>query len=481
MFKSLRGRLLASYVAIISITLCVIGLALLVLLRDSALPARATYIRLEEVARANRVRLAEARNTDPVTIRRELSQIAAQHDVRVVVLGTDGVAFDSLGALPTGQPLDLRPARPEGRGYFRDPSGGTWLYVTGGERPTPDLGRYQVLVATPAPRLTALNFFGENLLGPLLQAGAIALIVSIVLAVLISDSVARPLGRMARAARDFAQGDYDTRAPVTGPDEVQTLGRAFNHMADQVQRAQQTERDFLANVSHELKTPLTSIQGFSQAILDGAAADPGHAAQVIHDEAARMRRMVEDLLDLARIESGQVKMQRQPVDLAAVLEAVVEKLSLRAQNGRIDLTTEVEPLPNLIADGDRLAQVFTNLVDNALAHTPRGGQVRVWAGRDPAGGGVRVDVSDTGQGIPPEHLSRIFERFYQVDESRARPDGRLGGAGLGLTITKEIVEAHGGRVAVASQEGQGTTFSVWLPLARPDDATAIRRRPRPPA
>jgi signal transduction histidine kinase len=479
MFKSLRGRLLASYVAIISITLCVIGLALLVLLRNSALPARVTYIRLEEVARANRVRLAEARNTDPATIRRELNQIASQHDVRVVVLGLDGVAFDSLGELPTGQSLDLRPGRLEGRGYFRDPSGGTWLYVTGGERPTPDLGRYQVLVATPAPRLTALNFFGENLLGPLLQAGAIALIVSIVLAVLISDSVARPLGRMARAARDFAQGDYDTRAPVTGPDEVQTLGRAFNHMADQVQSAQQTQRDFLANVSHELKTPLTSIQGFSQAILDGAAADPRHAAQVIHDEAARMRRMVEDLLDLARIESGQVKMQRQPVDLAAVIEAVVEKLSLRAQDGGIDLTTEIEPLPNLVADGDRLAQVFTNLVDNALAHTPRGGRVRVWAGRDPAGG-VRADVSDTGQGIPPEHLSRIFERFYQIDESRARPD-RSGGAGLGLTITKEIVEAHGGRVAVASQEGRGTTFSVWLPLARPDDATAIRRRPRPHA
>jgi signal transduction histidine kinase len=307
-------------------------------------------------------------------------------------------------------------------------------------------------------------------LRPLFQAAIIGLVVSIVLAVLVSNSVARPLRRTTAAASAIARGDYAQRAPEQGPHEVRELAHSFNQMAATVQRTQEMERDFLANVSHELKTPLTSIQGYSQAILDGAAAQPGYAAKVIHEEAARMHRMVEDLLDLARIESGQTPLRREHVHLGELLRSVADNLALRAAEQHISLQHTVGAVPDITGDNDRLAQVFTNLIDNAIAHTPPGGNVTLAA--RPADSGVEVAVNDTGKGIPPQDQERIFERFYQVDKSRARASRQ--GTGLGLTISKEIVEAHHGRIRVESVEGKGTTFYVWLPLPRPADETVPR-------
>jgi signal transduction histidine kinase len=243
---------------------------------------------------------------------------------------------------------------------------------------------------------------------------------------------------------------------------VAALGGALNRMAQQVQATQQGQREFLANVSHELKTPLTSIQGFAQALLDGTADSPAvteRSAGIIYSEAERMRRLVEGLLDLARLEAGAPALRLAPLDLRAHLAATLERFGPRAQAAGVTLVSALPAaLPPLTADGDRLAQVFNNLLDNALQHTPAGGQVTlsaVAAGRE-----VVVAVSDTGPGIPPADLGRIFERFYQVDKSRARP----GGVGLGLAISREIVAAHGGRLEVQSVVGQGTTFTVRLPL-----------------
>jgi signal transduction histidine kinase len=282
--------------------------------------------------------------------------------------------------------------------------------------------------------------------------------------------VAGPLRRTAAAANAIAGGEYDHLAPIEGPQEVQELGRAFNAMAQQVQRTQQTQRDFLANVSHELKTPLTSIQGYAQAILDGAAAQPGYAAGVIYEEAARMHRLVEDLLDLARIESGQTPFRREHVLLSDLLKSVMEHLSLRASDNNVRLMHSFNSVRPITGDNDRLAQVFTNLIDNAITHTPSGGEVRVSAKSVP--GGIEVAITDSGKGIPADDLSRIFERFYQVDKSRSR--GGHPGTGLGLTISKEIIEVHGGRIAVESMEGHGTTFVLWLPSPRSADETVPR-------
>jgi two-component system phosphate regulon sensor histidine kinase PhoR len=229
-------------------------------------------------------------------------------------------------------------------------------------------------------------------------------------------------------------------------------------------------RDFVANVSHELKTPLTSIRGFADAIVDGTArgqAEQGRAAGVIRDEALRMTRMVEQLLDLSRIESGQVAMARNPVQVEPLLRACVEQLSPVAQEKGVLLACDCPPVPPLPGDGDRLAQVVTNLLDNALQHTPAGGKVTATAqvvAESSAPGAprfVEVAVTDTGEGIPADELERVFERFYQVDKSRARTRA---GAGLGLAISRGIVEAHGGRIWAESVVGLGTRFVVRLPL-----------------
>jgi signal transduction histidine kinase len=184
--------------------------------------------------------------------------------------------------------------------------------------------------------------------------------------------------------------------------------------------------------------------------------------------------MVESLLDLARIEAGQLDFKAHAVALSDLLQNVGDSLSVKARDKGLGLTLEIPPgLPRIAGDGDRLAQVFVNLLDNAVKHTPAGGQITLRAETDP--NGVTIAVQDTGVGIPPDDLPRVFERFYQVDKSRK--SDRRSGMGLGLAITKQIVEAHGGVIQVASALGKGTTFTVWLPLPRPDMTTVAGRRP----
>jgi len=474
MFASLRARLLMSYIAIILAMLCVVTLALIVLLINNPVAQRAAYQNLGVIARSTSPLL---QNVPPERSDDRLASIAEVNGIRIVRIGTDNVVqFDSGGQLQPGTLLDLGGQIRRGNGQqgtFRDQAGNDWLYVVTPPSPAPDNTR--IVYATRQPRTPIRNLIRENtVLRPVMQAGFIGLVMAIVLALLISNWIARPLNRVAGAAHGIASGDYEHRAPAEGPREVKEVARAFNDMAEKVQRAQKTQRDFLANATHELKTPLTSIQGYSQAILDGAAAQPEQAAQVIYDEAGRMRRLVEDLLALSRIESGQSPFRLARVEVGALLNAVLANLSMLAADNQVALHHAIEPLPDIIADGDRLAQVFTNLIDNAIAHTPAGGEVTVLA--EVRNGGVQVAVTDTGPGIPPGELSRIFERFYQVDKSRARSQRK--GTGLGLTITREIVEAHGGRIGVESVPGSGATFVVWLPTARPTDQTLTRHQVR---
>src|SRR5574341_749210 len=465
MFVSLRSRLFISYLIIVVLTLCIAACALLLLLINSPLLTRETYQQLNSVALTSRPAL---RGPIP-NIDTSLHEIAQINQIRILRLaGNSTVLYDSDGSLPHGERLILEPLPSTNnlpqRGVFRDAGGSEWLYVAVAP---PDEAIGMVIFSAPRPRAPIFRFFGDNLLGPLIQAGIIGLCASALLAVLVSNSVVRPLRRTARAANAIASGDYEQRAPEVGPSEVQELARSFNQMVEKVQHTQKTQRDFLANVSHELKTPLTSIQGFAQAILDGAAAQPTFAAKVIFEETGRMHRLVEDLLDRARIESGQASFRREHVPLRDLLRSVIDQLALRAAEQHVTLEQVVSPLPNITGDNDRLAQVFTNLIDNAITHTPPGGQIMVRAA--PVDGGIRIDVSDTGKGIPPEDLSRRCERFYQVDKSRARAGRR--GTGLGLTISKEIIEAHGGTIHAESAEGKGTAFLVWLPLPRPGDET----------
>jgi signal transduction histidine kinase len=469
MLRSLHSRVLLSYLLVIAVCLALVGLLLLVFVRNSPLLTRTVAMRLEAIGRAAApvARRVAAQSQD--RLEEILSQVADEQDIRILLVDNSGVIrFDSDGEWvgdglpPLVRQQILRSDRPL-TGVLRVPPDGRWTYL-GDKLPTPNAGRQTVLFAAPAAAPALLAWFAENMLPPLVQAGVVALVVSALLALLISRSVAGPLRRVAGAAQAIARGEADTRAPVSGPREVRDLARSFNRMADQVQASQRSQRDFVANVSHELKTPLTSIQGFSQALLDGTAAgtkDATRAVRVIHGEADRMRRMVDGLLDLARFDAGQVEMARDRVELAPLLSACAEKLGPLFSRGEVALTSDIPSGLAVLGDGDRLAQVFVNLLDNAVAHTGPGGATKVAVRRCEDARYVEVVVTDTGEGIPGAELPRVFERFYQVDKARRRSRG----AGLGLAITKEIVEAHGGTISAESVVGLGSKFTVRLPAA----------------
>ncbi|MCC7206593.1 MAG: HAMP domain-containing protein, partial [Anaerolineae bacterium] len=479
-FTTLRARLLAAFAFLLILTLLLSSVALLVVLRTQPFPSNELGVRLaaaiqllqtQAEARTALFELNAAQERAFVALARTLQQRGAT--VRVIVLRPNGrIVLDTGGLERRGAQLDIAeearyaPVELENsaeagltRGVLRASDGSEWVFLAGPVNAALPNG-WRVVFAARAPQPRSLRdlvaIYGDDLLRPFAQAGLVGLIAALALSIVLARWVARPLQDIAEAARAIAQGQMGQRAPVRGPDEARTVALAFNHMIEQTAAAQQAQRDFLANVTHDLRTPLTSIQGFSQAIIEGVAADAAssqRAARIIYDEAARMNRMVEELLDLARIEAGRSTMTRHTVQLGDILGAVTERLTPRANECGVALTAEIQPLPPVAGDGDRLVQVFGNLVDNALKHTPSGGNVTLRAAPKDQGkdSGILVEVSDTGEGIPADDAPHIFDRFYQVDKSRER--SARDGVGLGLAIARQIVEAHGGHISVQSREG----------------------------
>ncbi|OGO19271.1 MAG: hypothetical protein A2Z14_12950 [Chloroflexi bacterium RBG_16_48_8] len=473
MFRSLRTRLLITYFLITGLVLALVGVSFLLFLLNNPVFTQLTYSKLENVVDTLNEGLSGRGLTalEANRLQEAVKQIDLRFRVRAILVGPRGeiLADSRLGeGLEAGEALaNLVQNQEPLRGEFKDESNARWLWVG-----TPLSTGRTLILAVPRPRLLSLREYADDVLKPILQAGAIGLLISILLAWLVSRWVAAPLQRMSKAALAVADGDYRQTLGLNGPKEVQNLANSFNAMVHKVQTSQQVQRDFLANVSHELKTPLTSIQGFAQAMLDGAVTDRearDNAARVIFEESDRLRRLVEDLLDLARIDAGQIEFKRQPVDLRALLSRVVDKFVLPAKEKGVVLENRLDELPPMIGDGDRLAQVFTNLVDNAIKHTPTDRNVVIHG--DHAQGWISIHVDDSGAGIPNEDLSRIFERFYQVDKARRGRKDR--GVGLGLAISRQIVEAHGGRIVAQSAVGKGSRFTVQLPIVRPDDETLV--------
>lgn len=304
----------------------------------------------------------------------------------------------------------------------------------------------------------------RDLLPRLFLAGGVAFLAGVLAASLLARSISKPLRQITVASEQMAQGRYDQQIPERGSDEVSRLARAFNDMARQVSRSHSTLRDFLANVSHELKTPLTSIQGFSQAMVDGSLTrsdDYAEAGRVINDEAVRMRGLVDDLLYLTQVDAGEFTIQTEDMSPSELLQATQERFQRRADQDGIELLVQQESTQRFRGDGRRLEQALANIVDNAVRHTPSGGTVTVRAFGE--NGHVNVSVHNTGSVIPPEALPHIFDRFFQADPAGARADANTG---LGLAITREIVTAHGGDVVATSSEEKGTEFLISLPASK---------------
>jgi len=470
MFTSLRARLWLTYALLIVTALLVVVAIFFIYLLNNPLVDRQTQLRLRAVQSVMLANQSEWSDLPADQLQVFLAREDKLLDARLLVISSDRqvIADSRVGLAPSL----------ETRRFFRlirldqtvnDSKNKLWLFAFR------KLQNGSFLVAAvPRPVASLLNVFTDELLPPFLISGGLALLLALFLAFWMARWVAAPLQRLVKATQGFSGGEAKP-LPLEGPNEVRELVGTFNEMTARVQSSQKSQRDFVANVSHELKTPLTSIQGFAQAMLDGAASTPEEqkqSAQVIYDEASRMYHMVLGLLDLARLDAGIADLKRAPVDLTALLNGVSERFALQARQAGVMLDVQVTGLPSMIGDGDRLAQVFNNLVDNALKYTPVGGCVSLSAAL--AGDSVEITVRDTGAGIPPESLPHIFERFYQVDPSRT--GGVHHGAGLGLAIVHEIVRAHGGKINIRSAMGQGSEFIVRLPLVNPDASTIAQRK-----
>ncbi len=470
MFASLRSRLWLTYFLLIMGVLCIVGSFLVWFLLSN--PAQATSLRLHEVAAT----ILKRNGLEKITAD-ELPAAVRRADrltgMRIIVLAADGrILADSRAAIAAVPPKF--PDFPSGWQIsvtleFRDSKNQTWLYTA-----RPLLNGNILVVAGQGSQIPLRQIIRRDYLPSLVIGGVAALLLALFLAFWFERWVVSPLQRITTAAKAVSAGQHQP-IPLKGPSEVQTLARVFNEMSERVRASAQSQRDFVANVSHELKTPLTSIQGFAQAILDGTASTPDalqQAAGIIHSEAGRMTRLVLDLLDLARMDSGLFEFKRAPVDLAGLLTDVTDKFAVQAHAAQVSLRLATAPLPSFIGDEDRLNQVFTNLLDNAIKHTPTGGQVALRA--QAINSQVEIAVSDSGPGIPSDEIPRLFERFYQVDKSRRGGGGH--GVGLGLAIAREIVAAHHGTLIARNNPDAGSTFVVTLPVARPDDSTLAKRR-----
>ena len=311
------------------------------------------------------------------------------------------------------------------------------------------------------------NFRGgvyDALILSALAASAAAIIVSL----LITRQIITPIRALSQASRRIAAGNYSERVQLGGEnsgsaDELGQLARDFNRMAENLEQTEVLRRQLIGDVSHELRTPLTAIKGSMEALIDGVLPAEPETFEQIYQEADRLQRLVNDLQELSRVEARAYQLDLRLLSLADLFQAITTRLSRQFADKGVRLKTELTAdLPEIWADADRLNQVLFNLVGNALQYTPEGGQVTITARRQ--GDEVQVSVLDTGIGISAEHLPHVFDRFYRADRSRSRGSG---GSGIGLTIARHLIEAHGGRIWADSPGlGKGSTFIFTLPVAK---------------
>jgi signal transduction histidine kinase len=455
--RSIATRLFLSYLAVVVVGLAVAAITIsgLILRYEND----QTRVHLEELSAPflTAVQTGVRAGQQPREIVDALAEQANAADARLLIVTAQRrVVIDSDGRLagtilPAPSPANI--------GEFTE-GNEQWIFVRQQLRQAAAGGVGLGFIVVARPRAVFTDTL-RALLPSLALSGIAALAFAALVAALLSRTITRPLRDLVGGVRRFAGGDYGTRVPLAGPSEVAEMGTAFNEMASEIQRARGSEQAFLADISHELRTPLTSIQGFAQAIVEGEARGDAvsHVAEIIHREARRLVRMVEGLLQVARLESGAQSMAREDIAPARLLEGAVAALEVQARDAGVSFDIAgTDALPTLRGDPDKLAQLFLNVLDNAVKHSPRGTTVQVRGTRDD--GAVVVRVRDAGSGLPQGAQARLFQRFYRGEN--AQRDG----AGLGLAIAQAIAQAHGGSIRASNVDGGGAEFAVRLPVAR---------------
>lgn len=485
---SLRARLIASHAVVLLLALGLVLLFSAAFLRRyerDAAEDRLADLAVPLVAEVNVARLAD-RAPELRALRIDaLDAQAAAMEIRILVADSDGrVRYDTDEAgglrresLPEYAPIIatvIREAQNDRDLHYRfvepsddDAFAGRQVLIAAGQT-RPFVARHALVIVTDDERIPLLRLF----LPRLLIVAGFTLVIASVAGLLLSRHIARPIERLTVAADAMARGDLKQQVLGSGEDEIGRLVGSFNAMSAQVAATYQSQRDLLANVAHELRTPLTSVQGYVQAIRDGVVlteAERDAALATIGRESERMTTLIGQLLDLARLESGQTRLTMGPVAVTTVFDRIAERFRPLAAEKGVALTIDMpDAPPGLALRGDeaRLIQIVSNLVANAIRHTPAGGRISLDARLLSAAPIVRLTVRDSGDGIAPERLPAIFDRFVR-DDVDASDSGTDGDArfGLGLAIVKELVELHGGRIDVESQPGRGTTFTLDLPGA----------------
>ena len=451
MLHSIRWRLLISFFLVSGVSL---GMAALVVSRAASAEIKAHETRAEE-QRSEQLQVMLAQEYSQSRgwsgVSRMLQQVGQLYSQRVIVVDVRGiiVADSALTGSTLGRLMDA-PVESERSLVVRGPSGqvGTMLInpVTLPGDPIVDLQESS---------LPSINRF-------LIWSGVLAAGAAVILTFFLSRRILAPVESLSRAARDLARGDFSQRVDVKSKDEVGELAGAFNSMAQELADAEAVRRNMVADVAHELRTPLSNLRGYMEAIKDGLVKPDATTIDTMHEEVAVLTRLIEDLQELALAESGQLDLDFQPCDLADLTRRAVTAYGPKAEEAGVAIVLDLPDSAPLRGDPGRLGQALRNLLTNAVNYTPAGGVVTVSVST--SGDDLELRVSDTGPGIPEDQIPHVFERFYRVDKSRSRATG---GTGLGLTIARRLVEAHGGRISLESRVGHGASFCIILPKSGP--------------
>ena len=445
MIHSLHFRLLAAFTLVIIV---IIGSVFFLAYRTT----RGEIGRFGERSELMRARRAEVelasyyhRQGSWEGIQPFIAQWGNLYGSRIILTDTDGVVVaDSEGKLL-------------GELYKAD---------TPGRPMSPPWGTGTIGVLHINPRLppeldsASLNIVYRTLGRFFIWGGLLAVAIALLLTFVLSRRILAPVKALTVAARRLGKGDFSQRVHFRDKGEVGELAQSFNSMADDLERTEKLRRNMVADVAHELRTPLSNLGGYLEAIRDGVVKPDADTIRSLNEEASSLSRLVDDLQELSQADAGELKLVCQEEDISKLIRQAVAAWQPQAAAKNLIISASLpDKLPPVSIDSHRIRQVLNNLLENAVVHTGQGGSITVTVRQDKQ---VKISVADTGEGIPAKAQPNIFERFYGVDKSRTRG---IGGSGLGLTIAKRLIEAHGGRIEVESEPGKGSTFTLVLPVA----------------